>query len=253
MSGPLTGLIEKQTLRRWRKASAAVGEMDVSALKTLRTKARALGRHVDQVLHVAEGRLALPVAGQAAIRKPLQSDWAWRPELWCGPIKPVGVALVETETKIGREAKVFHDCGLNEVSFRQLRNHRSEDVAAYGVRFDVFQFGGSFLSLVLDMPHEATDGLGKGHLIRLDVRVETERPIAIFGRVNVRHGPNVEQIVRAFDGSNGAFSIEFDLSTTRIHEARVDRAWVDLIFEAPEMNEIVVRDVTMSRRPRAAL
>ena len=73
----------------------------------------------------------------------------------------------------------------------------------------------------------------------------------IFGRLNVRHGPNVEQIVREFSGSNGEFAIEFDLSATRIHEARVERAWLDLIFEGPEMNEIILRDVTLSRRPRA--
>ena len=49
----------------------------------------------------------------------------------------------------------------------------------------------------------------------------------------------------------GEFAVEFDLSVTRINEARVDRAWVDLIFEGPEMNQIVLRDVTLSRRPRA--
>ena len=27
--------------------------------------------------------------------------------------------------------------------------------------------------------------------------------------------------------------------------------WVDLIFEGPEMNQIILRDVTFSRRPRA--
>jgi hypothetical protein len=33
----------------------------------------------------------------------------------------------------------------------------------------------------------------------------------------------------------------------------VEKAWIDLIFEGPEMNEIILRDMTFSRRPRAPL
>ena len=248
----LFGLLDKGTLRRWDRAARAVETLEATRLKLLRQRARSLSRRVDKVLHVAEGRLALPLAGQAAIRRPMHSDWAWRPELWQGPVKPTGFAMVENKTPIGREAKVFHDCGLSELSMRQLRNTRAEDIAAYGLRLDVFQFDGSFLSLVLDLPREGVDGLSRRHVFRLEIRVEAEKPLEIFGRLNVRHGPNVEQLVREFDGSQGEYAIEFDLAATRLNEARVERAWLDLIFEGPEMNAIILRDVTLSRRPRAA-
>ncbi|NNE79621.1 MAG: hypothetical protein HKN18_05035 [Silicimonas sp.] len=253
MSGPLSGLLDKRTLRRWERAAARVDSVDASELKALRTRARALSRRVDRVLHVAEGRLALPLAGQAAIRRPMHSDWAWRPELWSGPVKPCGLASVANKTSIGREAKLFHDCALSELSIRQVRNTRAEDIAPYGVRLDVFRFDGSFLSLVVDLPDPGLDGLSRRHLIRLEIRAETEKPLEIFGRLNVRHGPNVEQLVREFSGSTGEFAVEFDLSATRMNAARVERAWLDLIFEGPEMNEIVLRDVTLSRRPRAEI
>ena len=116
---------------------------------------------------------------------------------------------------------------------------------------DVFQFDGSFLSLALDLPQAAIDGLTRRHIIRLEIRVETEKPLEIFGRINVRHGPNIEQLVREFDGSAGELSLEFDLAATRLNETRVERAWLDLIFEGPEMNAITLRDLTLSRRPRA--
>ncbi len=253
MAGPLSGLIEKGTLRRWDRAARTIETLDPLELKALRNRARSLGRRVDQVLHVAEGRLALPLAGQAAIRRPMHSDWAWRPELWSGPVKGAGIASIKTKTEVGREAKVFHDCMLSELSIRQVRNTRAEDVAPFGVRMDVFRFDGSFLSLVVDLPPEGVDGLSRRNLVRLDIRVETEKPLEIFGRLNVRHGPNVEQLVREFSGSTGEYSVEFDLSATRMNDARVERAWLDLIFEGPEMNEIILRDVTMSRRPRAEI
>ena len=47
--------------------------------------------------------------------------------------------------------------------------------------------------------------------------------------------------------------VEFDLAYTKINEKRVERLWVDLIFEGPEMNQIILRDVTFGRRPRAEL
>ncbi|NNE89849.1 MAG: hypothetical protein HKN27_17410 [Silicimonas sp.] len=251
MASPLTGLLEKRTLRRWTRTMNSVETMDPAKLKAVRTRARALNRRLERVLHVAEGRLALPLAGHAAIRRPMHSDWAWRPELWSGPIKPAGMASVENKTSIGFEAKIFHDCPLSELSLRQVRNTREEDIAPYGVQMDVFRFDGSFLSLVLDIPNAGLEQLSRRHVVRLDIRVETERPLEIFGRLNVRHGPNVEQLVREFDGSVGEYSIEFDLAATQMNEARVERAWLDLIFEEPSMNEIVLRDVTLTRRPRA--
>ncbi|MEO9826959.1 MAG: DUF6478 family protein [Paracoccaceae bacterium] len=253
MAGPLTGLLEKGTLRRWTRVMHAVEGMDASSLKTVRTRARSLNRRLERVLHVADGRLALPFAESAAIRRPMHADWAWRPELWSGPIKPAGMASVANKTRIGREAKIFHDCAHSELSICQMRNTRSEDIAPYGLRMDVFRFDGSFLSLVLDVPHEGLVELSRRHVVRLDIRVETERPLEIFGRLNVRHGPNVEQLVREFDGSTGEYSIEFDLAATQMDETRVERAWLDLIFEGPSMNEVVLRDVTLTRRPRAEI
>ncbi|MEO1537245.1 MAG: DUF6478 family protein [Pseudomonadota bacterium] len=245
------GLLDKGTLRRWDRAARTVDTLEPGELKKLRQQARALGRRVDKVLHVAEERMALPIAGEVGVRRPMHSDWAWRPELWRGPIKPAGLALVATKTPIGREAKVYHDCTLSELSVRQLRNTSSEDIAAYGVRMDVFQFEGSFLSLVIDLPQEGIDGLMRRHVMRLEIRIETEKSLEVFGRLNVRHGPNVEQIVREFEGSDGELALEFDMATTRLNESRIDRAWLDLIFEGPEMNAITLRDVTLSRRPRA--
>lgn len=253
MAGLLFGILEKGTLRRWDRAARSADTLDAVRLKALRQRARTLSRKVDQVLHVAEGRLALPLAGQAAVRRPMHSDWAWRPQLWSGPIKPDGFASVETKTQVGQEAKIFHDCSLSELSVRQVRNTRAEDIAAYGVRLDVFQFDGSFLSLVVDLPPEGVDGISRRHIVRLELRAETEKPLEIFARMNFRHGPNVEQLVREFEGSTGEFAVEFDMSVTRLNESRVERAWLDLIFEGPDMNEIVLRDLTLSRRPRAEI
>ena len=134
-----------------------------------------------------------------------------------------------------------------------MRNAREADLAPFGLRMDVFAFDGSFLSLVVDLPREATEGLTRRHLIRLDTIVEMEKPLEIFARLNIRHGPNTEQIVRELPLNEEETMVEFDLAYSSLNERRIERAWLDLIFENPQMSQVILRDVTMSRRPRAAL
>ena len=69
--------------------------------------------------------------------------------------------------------------------------------------------------------------------------------------MNIRHGPNTDQIVRELDTSARNISVEFDLYYTQFNENRGEGMWVDLIFEGPSMNQVTIRDLTIIRRPRA--
>ena len=117
-------------------------------------------RQLDRLIHVAEGRLALPVIGSNAIPRPLGTDWAWRPDLWRGPIAGAGLCVGRQQDSCSATGiTVFHDCRRSELTVRQIRNTREADLAPFGVRMDVFRFDGSFLSLVIDLPDEAARGL----------------------------------------------------------------------------------------------
>jgi hypothetical protein len=255
--GSFNGLIDRvlhrRAVRRWQRIADVSGDLTPEALRRLRAQARQMRRPLDQLLHLAEGRLALPLLGANPIRHPPGTDWTWRPELWRGPLPVPGIAAVETRTEIGPGTTLFHDCRISELTLRQLRNTRETDLAPFGLRLDVFRFDGSFLSLVLDLPETALSGLKLRHLIRLEAIVEVEKPLEIFARLNVKHGPNTEQIVRELPLNAPEVMVEFDLFYTRLNEKRVEKAWIDLIFEGPEMNQITIRDITLGRRPRAEL
>ncbi|GGG69625.1 hypothetical protein GCM10011415_16350 [Salipiger pallidus] len=239
------------TLRRWSRAADDAGEADLGLLRRQRSAARALRQRLDRLIHVADARLALPVIGNQSFPRPAESDWAWRPELWCGPLPVKGISSVVSQSRLGSEVALFHDCAFSEIALRQLRNTREQDIAAFGLRLDVFRFDGSYLSLAVDLPDEACAGLKRKHLLRLETIVEMEKPLEIFARLNIRHGPNTEQIVRELPLNEENTVVEFDLAYTRLNEKRVDRMWVDLIFEGPEMNQVILRDLTFSRSPRA--
>lgn len=242
-----------RTLAKWARHARMAPSADLISLRRQRIRARQIKAHLDQLIHIADERLALPLEGSTSFPKPHNADWAWRPELWRGALPNPGVSAVQTRSMLGNEVTLFHDCEFSELTLRQLRNLREADLAPYGLRMDVFRFDGSFLSLVVDLPSEGVDGLKRTHLLRMDVIIELEKKIEVFARLNIKNGPNTEQIVRELDLSTDQTFVEFDLAYSNLNERRVEGAWIDLIFEGPEMNQVVLRDLTFSRRPRAQI
>lgn len=249
----LDRLFHGRAVRRWRSAARQSRETKLPELREQRNQARQIRTHIDHLIHVADGRLALPMIGSSFFPKPHGTDWSWRPELWRGPLPMIGLSSVPTKSKLGAEVTLFHDCDFSELTLRQLRNFREEDLAPYGLRMDVFKFDGSFLSLVIDLPNEACQGLTRAHLLRIDTIIETEKPLEIFARLNIKHGPNTEQIVRELPLNEEDVMVEFDLAYSKLNEKRIEHIWLDLIFEAPDMNQVVLRDLTFARHRRAAL
>lgn len=257
MAGPrrsfLDKLVNRSELRRWSRRARQVQKAPLSALRMQRNQARALRGDLDYLIYFADSRLALPTIGSNAFPVPHGTDWAWRPQLWRGPLAQHGLTAVASGEKLGEEVTMFHDCDTSELTLRQIRNHRESDLAPYALRMDVFGFDGSFLSLVVNLPDAALEGLRKRHLIRLDTLVQMEKPLEIFARLNIKHGPNTEQLVRELPLHEADRMVEFDLAYSDINEKRIEKAWIDLIFEGPQMNEVTLRDLTLSRRPRADL
>lgn len=244
---------ERRMERRWAQAAAGAKEADLPDLRQDRAAARRLRMHLDRLMFIADERLALPLIGTSAVQAPADSDWTWRPEAWRGPLPSPGMSSVQSKAMLGRQVTLFHDCARSELTLRQLRNRRERDLAPYGLRMDVFNFDGSYLSLAIDLPEDAARGLLRKHLIRLETIVELEKPIEIFARLNIKHGPNTEQIVRELPLHEQDIMVEFDLAYSRIQEKRIEKLWLDLIFEGPQMNQVILRDLTFSRRPRAEL
>lgn len=243
--GMIDTLLHRRIVNRWARDADHADVMGLNRLRLLRRRARTLRAQIDRLLMAAEPRLL----EAPEIRRPLGTDWAWRPPLWTAPVSQPVLAQTGRAALDGMTT-VFHDCRLCETGARQVRNLRG-DGAPFGLQLDVFGFGGTFLSVAIELPPEAVRGLKLRHLIVLRARLETERPLRVFARLNVRHGPNTEQLVCEMPLHLDEAMAEFDLTSTRMNEARAEKMWVDLIFEEPQMNQIVLRDLTVVRRPRA--
>jgi hypothetical protein len=164
-----------------------------------------------------------------------------------------GLIAAADRNRISDDLSLYHDCPLGEVAIRQNRNRGEADRAPFGLTIEVFGFQGSFLSLATSLPPEAVQGLKSRHLVRIDALIDTDRPLRAYARLNVKHGPNLAQPVREVMAQAGEMVVEFDLAYARIDDTRIERAWLDLIFNDAAMAGISLRDLVVSRRPRAEL
>lgn len=215
--------------------------------------AKNLRGQLDFLIHAAKERRTRPAVISNNFPKPHNADWSWRPEIWRDTLEMQDMSDGASTTKLGKEIKLFHDGTASDLTLHHLGNRREKGFAPCGLRFDVLDFRGSFLSLAMDLPKGAVNGLKRNHILRVALTVEVSYPLAVFARLNIRHGPNTEQILRAFPMGQIETIAEFDLAYADLHEKRIESAWVDLIFEAPRMTQITLRDLTFSRRPRAQL
>lgn len=245
--------IHRKALTRWQRDARAAPEAVLSELRQQRDDARRLRSELDALILQANSRLTRPVAGSTHFPKPLGTDWSWRPELWRYPQPRPGVASAPRKARINDEATLFHDCPRQEISTRQIRNTRKHDLSPFSLAVEVFGFEGSFLSLSIELPQEAVQGLTRQHLIRVDCHIEAERPQELFARLNIRHGPNAEQVLRKLDPTGPSNSVDFDLAHLPLNERRMDKVWLDIILDNPRMNRIVLQDLTVCRHHRADL
>lgn len=249
----LEGWHQRRTEGRWERLADTAAELDSFELRALRAEARGMRRQLDRVLQVADARLAVPTLAAGLPQMPLGTDWVWRPDLWRGALCEAGAVAATDRTALGEGVALYHDCPLGEIVVRQVRNDKPEDRAPYGLAIEVFGFKGRFLSLALNLPAAAVEGLKSRHLVRAEMVIDCDSTVKAFTRLNIKNGPNVAQPVSAMPETGRDRVAEFDLAYADLNDRRIERAWLDLILNDAAMTRIVIRDLVVSRRPRAEL
>ncbi len=234
-------------------ARAQVAQTDLVTLEKQARMAHQVIRDAGRFKIAADGRLARPRAKAAPLPTPVGTDWSWRPAPWQSQMQNAGIAGARSKDSLTNEVVLFHDCNDAEVILRQIENIREFDLSDYGVSVEAFHFDGSYLSLVIEVPPESCSNLRKSHLIRLSTLISRERPTKIDARINLKHGPNVEQVLMTLPNEASEAHVEFDLAYSQLNETRAERMWIDLMIDAPAMNKITFYDLHLCRYPRAAI
>lgn len=245
----------ERALRQWAEMAESVEFMGPGRIRNLTEEAMALRASLNRFLMRGDRKAAVSRVALDALSLPGGTDWRWRPGFMAGQITPRGISTPEPGARLGDRAAAWHDCAEQALILEQVQNPRATDLSPYGLRLEVFGFTGSFLSISIDLPTEALEGLTRNHIIRLETTLIVERPLNVFARLNVGHGPNTDEVLQQLRGMEGGLQsqqvVEFDLAYTDMNEKRLEKIWLDLIFEAPHMNAVEMRELFLSRHLRA--
>lgn len=181
--------------------------------------------------------------------KPRGIDWEWRPVIWDAAVCRSSLTADSEQTRLGRDTAVFHDARSGTIDLDRSGDPRA--APSQGLKLDLRDFDGSFLSLVVDLPNTAIKGLTKRHILQVTADVEMLHPLQVYVRLNIAHGPNIERITRNLPAAQGEATVEFDLAFAALNERRISKAWVDFIFDRPEHLDAVFRPPTFRRYRRA--
>ena len=88
--GLIDTILHRRNLLRWGRAARRAAHRRPLGARTERARAQALRQRLDELIVVAEGRLALPRIGSTSFPRPPGTDWSWRPRLWRGPARAEG-------------------------------------------------------------------------------------------------------------------------------------------------------------------
>lgn len=181
---------------------------------------------------------------------PDQVEWLHRPRPWRAPLDPPRFEALPERAPLPGGLCVFHDGDPSAVRLSQALSE-ADAAARYALDLEIGAFGGSFLSLVQDLPEAGLRGLGLDHVLSVHLRLSETAPPGLYARLNVRHGPNLEQILRHVARRDGIGVAEFDLAYSRINPRRIEKAWIDLIAEKPDHTSWRIGDALILRAPRA--
>lgn len=240
-----------QNVRRWTKAMQSPAAITTRDLSSMHGEMLSLRDTLDRMAGTARTELLARVGEADGIKRPDQCDWAERAAPWRQKVHPRGHVDFGSPLPIGGGVTLFHDATHADICLRQDPVPVGITGPIFGLVLEVYRFDGSFLSLVQDLPEAAIRGLTLNHFFSVQLRISREQPLEVYARLNVQHGPNLEQIVRQFSIENDHGVAEFDLAYSGINEKRVEKAWLDLILEGPEMNRIALWDMVLLRAPRA--
>jgi hypothetical protein len=241
----------QRALNLWHALVQNAPQMSLSGLLKLRTESENLSELVGAFNQLSTHEIGKRVAQTVDIPDYKNADWSWRPEVFFQKDCVTAEVNPVSGKQIGSYLTLHHDASVPSIILRQTKTVRATNVAPFDFTIEVYDFAGSFLSLALDLPNSAILGLSNQNIFELDIHLTTEHPLPKFVRINVQHGPNIDNEIQVISHTGDHLNVEFDLGYMDLNEQRLEKIWFDLIFDDAKMNKIVIHDITICRRSRA--
>jgi hypothetical protein len=204
-------------------------------------------------------RGAAAAQAQHALPRPLHCEWAWRAGPWSESLALAPGDALADGSLLAPGVTLHHDDPAARVEAAQQAT--PDGPAPFALRLGADRFAGSFLSLAVDLPPAAAPLLAR-HLLGVHLALAQPLPTPLYLRLNILHGPNTAQMLRAVDPRQQGpepVPVEFDLAYARFNPRRVTKIWCDVILTGAAPGPVavplsaVLLDLAFTRRPRAEM
>ena len=201
----------------WRGLERGIDSFSLGNIISLRSRAADLRRSPDTVIMHANRRTDQLSQGKTQMKMPDDADWSWRPDVFATRLGQMSSVVKSARHDVGTSIAVHHNDTDPELIVRQFKNMGVDDLAPYGLSVETYEFKGSFLSLAIDLPIEAAKRLTKNHIFEVEGKLSLDHPMPVFVRLNVKHGPNVEDLLHEIPHGANRLYLEFDLGYCYLH------------------------------------
>ena len=169
----------------WRGLERGIDTFSLGNVISLLSHAADLRRSLDTVIMHADRRTDQLRQGKTQMKMPGDADWGWRPDVFAtrpGQMSPV---VKSARHDVGTSIAVHHNDTDPELIVRQFKNMGVDDLAAFGLFVETYEFKGSFLSLAIDFPSKAATGLTINHIFEVEGKPSLDHPMPVFVWLNV--------------------------------------------------------------------
>ena len=178
-------------------------------------------------------------------KAPVAHEWHWTPRLWQSDCSDHLGGPIASNTPLCDGISIFHDGAAEHLIVSQ-----SKDEDVFVVDIDTLQSGLGYYSLVAQIPDGVAHSLTREHIIEFSADI-TGHGGAVYIRLNLGYGPNVEQVNILSYTKDNRDCAEFDLWYTKLNKNQMERAWLDIIFDKPEQGGVRISNLSLTRRRRA--
>ncbi|PIB26532.1 hypothetical protein BFP76_11560 [Amylibacter kogurei] len=237
----------------WRRKLRYATRFKTNDIQDIQRRLRRIAFERSKMNADAVEQISTTLADQISLNAPNKTDWCKRPKAWSVTQSTLPASASGSPQKICSSVILFHDCPLGNIQIEQTKSSHQDTTANFDLSIKVGKFEGSYLSLVVTLPNDAIIDLSHNHILQSNLLVDCEPSMDIYARLNLKSKSGTQQIIRTFEPTDISRVVNFDLQGHVTRDRIIDKSWIDVSFDNPENQSIILHDLTCFRRRRAAI
>lgn len=193
------------------------------------------------------------MAAEKSNLRPSKTDWLFQPPAWTSALANPTLDAVPTGAGFGYKTNIFHNSKNAQITAEQKPGKIGAQHTTFAADVRFSEFNGTYISFAVGLPLDILTNLSRRNLIEVDFAMETKGIDRVFVRLNAENGPNLDRSTKEVPMTSEPVMIGFDMAHFHFNVGSTQKIWVDITFDCQEKGSILLQDLNIFRRIRAAI